>query len=113
MLPKESTAGLATGCRFSAIWMPMSQLQASLDLLAVAHHQFAGGGALRHLDDHQRIGADDDRRGYVADGDARPVDGIARGPCRGCTIRRRRSRLRAEPGRFEACRWNLCGCAIV
>ena len=45
----------------------MSQFQTSLDCVAVPHDQFAGRSAFRHLHDHQRIGADHDGRGDVAD----------------------------------------------
>ena len=73
MLPKESTAGLATGCRLSAMGMPMSQVQASLVWSPAGDHQFAVGSALRNAHDDEGIGTDDHRRVDFADGDAGPV----------------------------------------
>ena len=72
MLPKESTAGLATGCRLSAICTPMSQAQDSLACVPFCDHEFPGGGAFGHADDDERIGADDDGRGHVSDGHLGP-----------------------------------------
>ena len=41
--------------------------------IAAFHHQFSGGGAFRNAHDDHGVRPDHDRRGHVADGDARPV----------------------------------------
>ena len=73
MLPKR--VDRRVGDRMQVVGDPDADI-ARPDLagvFAARHHQFARRGAFRHLDDHERIRADDHRRGHFPDRDLRPV----------------------------------------